>query len=465
MNWDHVIRGGEIITPASRYNTNIYIKDGKIAAITDEELPGEAKENTDASGLQVLPGLIDTHVHSRDGGATYKEDFFHSTQAAAAGGITTVFEMPNTNPPVNNSENFNNQVKNLKNKAHVNFGLWGICLGDLNIGDLQNLHHAGVIGFKYFWGYAVDENTYQLIYNYTDDMVDVIPPCDDGEVYAMLKEVAKTGQTFAIHAENSELINHLTEEMKKTGKSDYQTVLTSRPHLAEVLTIQTGISLAKATGARLHVLHISTAEGVKLIREAQAEGYPITGETCPHFLFLTEDDFEEVGNFMKVYPLVKSKSDQNALWEGISDGTITFVCSDHAPHTAEEKIEGDLWSIPSGMCGVETLAPLMLDAVSEKKITLEKLVSLLAENPAKQFGVFPQKGIIQVGSDADLTIVDMEKEFTIQNKDLHSKSKVSAYDHFNIKGKPVQTIVNGATIMKNGKVNSGVNGQLVTPKG
>lgn len=464
MTWDHIIRGGEIISTSSRYKANIYIKNGKIAAITNEELHGEAKEITDASGLKVLPGLIDTHVHSRDGGATYKEDFNHSTQAAAAGGITTVFEMPNTNPPVNNRENFVGQVENLQVKAHVNFGLWGICLGDLNLDDLPDLHELGVIGFKYFWGYAVDKNTYQLIYNYSDDMVDVIPPCDDGEVYAMLREVAKTGQTFAIHAENSNLINLLTEEAKATGKNDYQTVLSSRPHLAEVLTIQTGIAMAKATGAKLHVLHISTAEGVQLVREAQKEGYPITGETCPHFLFLTEDDFNQVGNFMKVYPLVKNKKDQKALWEGISDGTISFVCSDHAPHTNEEKTDGDLWSIPAGMCGVETLAPLMLNAVADKKISLEQFVALLSENPAKQFGVFPQKGTIQVGSDADFTIVDKNKEFTIRNKDLHSKSKVSAYDGFSVKGKPVQSIVNGVTVMKDGEIVGGINGKLVIPK-
>lgn len=462
MTWDHVIKGGEIVSPSSRYEANIYIKDGKIAAITNEDLPGEVKEITDASGRQVLPGLIDTHVHSRDGGATYKEDFNHSTQAAAAGGITTVFEMPNTNPPVNNRENFDYQVKNLSNKANVNFGLWGICLGNLNLNDLEGLHEAGVIGFKYFWGYAVDKNTFQLIYNYTDDMVDVIPPCDDGEVYAMLKEVAKTGQTFAIHAENSDVINHLTEEMKKTGKSDYETVLATRPHLVELLTIQTGIAMAKATGARLHILHISTAEGVNLVREAQREGYSITGETCPHFLFLTEDDYEEVGTSMKVYPLVKGKQDQAALWEGINDGTINLVCSDHAPHTEEEK-DGDLWSIPAGMCGVETLAPLMLNAVSDGKISLEQVVSLLSENPAKQFGVFPQKGAIQIGADADFTIVDMDKEFTIRNKDLHSKSKVSAYDGFSVKGKPVQTIVNGITVMKDEEVIPGVHGRLVLP--
>ncbi len=463
MEWDHIIQNGEIVTPTTQYKANIYVKDGKIVAITEKDLGGEAKEITDAKGKYVVPGLIDTHVHSRDGGATYKEDFFHSTQAAAAGGITTVFEMPNTNPPVNNADNFLKQVNNLQEKAHVNFGVWGICLGNLNLNDIHGLHEVGVIGFKYFWGYAVDKNTYQLIYNYTEDMVDVIPPSNDGEVFAMLREVAKTGQTFAIHAENSELINLLTEEMKKTGKSDYNTVLSSRPNLAEVMTIQAGISMAKETGTRLHILHVSTAEGVQLVREAQAEGYNITAETCPHFLFLTNEDYEKVGPVMKVYPLVKYRKDQDALWEGIADGTISFVCSDHAPHTEEEK-NGDLWSIPAGMCGVETLAPLMINAVSEKRISLNQLVSLLSENPAKQFGVFPQKGAIQVGSDADLTIIDMNKEFVIQREELHSKSKVTAFDGFEIKGAPIATIVNGVTVMKNGDIVTEPAGRLVTPK-
>src|SRR5699024_7558031 len=164
---------------------------------SNEDL-GNAEEVTDATGLFILPGLIDAHVHSRDGGATHKENFFTSTQAAAAGGITTIFEMPNTNPTVNNEEKFYKQERNLKQKAYVNFGIWGIGLGDLNIDEFQKLHRAGVIGFKHFWGYAVNQNTFQLQYNYSDEMKDVIPPCDDGEVYDMFKEVAKTGQVLAI---------------------------------------------------------------------------------------------------------------------------------------------------------------------------------------------------------------------------------------------------------------------------
>ncbi|MBM7599092.1 allantoinase [Virgibacillus halotolerans] len=463
MKWDHVIENGEIVTEEAIYQANIYIKAGKIASISADKLDGEAKEITDAKGLYILPGLIDTHVHSRDGGATYKEDFYHSTQAAAAGGITTLFEMPNTNPPINNAENFNKQVENLKKKAHVDFGLWGICLGDLNINELQDLNELGVIGFKYFWGYAVNKNTYGLIYNYVKGMKDVIPPSNDGEVYQMMEEVAKTGKTFAIHAENSDLINYLTTKVKKKGKSDYETILASRPNLAEELTIQTGIAMAKKTGLRLHILHVSTAEGVDLIKRAQEEGYPITAETCPHYLFLTNEDYDKIGPAMKVYPLVKYKKDQDRLWEGIKEGTLSFVCSDHAPHTPEEK-EGDLWNVPAGMCGVETLAPLMLNAVSDKKITFQKLVSLLSTNPAKQFGVYPQKGALQVGSDADLTIVDMNKQAIIKKEKLHSKSKVTAYDGVQIKGMPVMTIVRGTIVMKDGQIYAEPIGSLITPK-
>lgn len=462
MYWDHAILNGEIVTSDNRYKANIYIKDGKIACISREYLAETAKETTDATGLYILPGLIDTHVHSREGGATYKEDFYHLTKGAAAGGITTVFEMPNINPPISNKLNFEKQVANLSKKAHVNFGLWGICLGDLNLNELEDLNEAGVVGYKYFWGYAIDKQTYQLIYNYTKGMENVILPSDDGEVYEMFEEVSKTGKTIAIHAENSDLINYLTKKLKKTGKDDYETVLASRPNIVEELTIQTGIRIAKETGARLHIVHISTAEGVNLVRRAQAEGYPITAETCPHYLFLTNKDYAKIGPPMKVYPLVKYKEDQDSLWEGLMDGTLSFVCSDHAPHTEEDKI-GDLWSAPAGMSGVETLAPLMLNEVSNNRITIQQVVSLLSENPAKHFGVYPKKGSIQIGSDADLTIVDMSKHLTIKKEDLHSKGKVTAFDGFTVKGVPVATIINGTTVMKDGYVDSTkLIGKLVT---
>jgi allantoinase len=463
MIWDHVIKNGYIYNGTDFIKGNLYINDGKIAAISENELEGEAKKTTDANEKYVLPGFIDTHVHSRDPGATYKEDFYHSTQAAAAGGVTTVFEMPNTNPPINNVENLYKQKDNLTPKAHVDFGIWGICLGDLNRNEISPLHEAGVIGFKFFWGYAINSETFQLAYNYKEGDEGVIPPLPDGEVYDIFKEVEKTGQILAIHAENNEIIQRLTQQVEDSGRRDYEALLEGRPNLAEEMTIQSGIAMAKKLGTRLHILHVSTGEGVKLVRQAQAEGYPITSETCPHFLFLSNEDYEKVGPQMKVYPPVKYKKDQDELWRGIQDGTVSIVCSDHAPHTEEEK-DGDLWSIPAGMCGVETLAPLLLNAVSEGKITLKQVCDLLSENPAKQYGIYPNKGSLAVGTDADITIVDMNAEMIIKRENLHSKSKVTAFDQFPVKGVPAATIVRGVTVMEEGQIVSEPIGQMIKPK-
>lgn len=454
QQWDLIIKNGIAYLNNHFAHSNIYIKDGKIGAITGKELTSDveksAKEVIDADGKYVLPGFIDTHIHSRDPGSTYKEDFYHSSIAAAMGGITTVFEMPNNNPPINNIENFRAQEKNLSAKAFVDFAIWGICLGKENNKDILPLHEAGVIGFKFFWGYALDKRTYQLVYNYKEGTEDVIPPLADGEVYSIFREVQKTGQILAIHAENNEIIQALTAEVIQTGKLDYEALLASRPNLAEEMTVYSGIAMAKKLGTRLHILHISTEEGLKLVRNAQKEGYKnITTETCPHYLFLNNEDYSSIGPQMKVYPLIKYKKDQEALWEGIKDKTISIVCSDHAPHTEEEKT-GDLWSIPAGMCGVETLAPLLLNAVNEDKLSLAEVCEVLSVNPSKKFGIFPQKGSLLVGTDADITIVDLDKESVIERGELHSKSKVTAYDQFEVKGLPIMTIVRGIKVMENG---------------
>ncbi|NGP44851.1 allantoinase AllB [Bacillaceae bacterium SIJ1] len=459
--WDVEIKNGTLVHADRLEKANVYIKDGKIAAVSATELPG-AEKTIDASGQYVFPGFIDTHVHSRDPGGTHKEDFAHSTRAAAAGGITSIFEMPNTKPPVDNPANFDAQKANLSEKAFVDFGLWGICLGHLNNDQQLPLAKKGVIGLKFFWGYAVHQKTFELMYNYKPGMEDVIPPFTDGEVYEMFEHAAKTDKVFAIHAENSALIQQLTARVEARGGKTYRDLLEGRPSLAESLTIETGISMARATGARLHILHISTKEGVELVRKAQQEGLPITGETCPHYLFLHEGDYEKVGPKMKVYPPVKFKEDQDALWEGLADGTLSHVCSDHAPHTAEEK-DGDLWSIPAGMCGVESLAPLMLNAVSEGRLELTDVSRLLAEGPAKLFGVDKQKGTLAIGSDADVTIVDMNVHKPIVEAELHSKSKVTAYDGFPVKGWPVMTIVRGHVQMAEGQLAEKECGQLILP--
>lgn len=451
--WDHVVKNGILVLPEGTERADVYIRDGIIQAISSDPLPGEAKEVTDASGKYVFPGFIDSHVHSRDGriGAHHKEDFSYSTKAASCGGITTIFEMPNCNPTIYSEDNLNDLISIVEPKAYTDFGVWGICLGDLNNEELTKLYKAGVIAFKFFWGYAIDSKAFQLIYNYEPGMEGVIPPLDNGEVYKIFREVAKTGKRIGIHAEDFFIIKTLTDEIRSKGEDTYSALLESRPEVAETIVIDTAIRIAEETGVKLHILHVGCAGGVELIRRAKARGMDITAETCPHYLLLTEEDADRVGTPMKVYPVIRTKKDREAVWEGIKDGTLSIVCSDHAPHTKEEKSQG-FWKAPAGISGTETMNMIVLDGVNRGLITIQEAMKVLSENPAKIYGIYPKKGSLEIGTDADLTIVDMDIEYVFHQDDMHSKVKMSPYDGYEFKGRAVQTILRGNTIMKDGEI-------------
>jgi len=465
MHWDHVIKNGTIVTARETYRGNIYVKDEKIAAISAIELPGESNEITDAQEKYVLPGFIDSHVHSRDGysGAHYKEDFYHSTMAAACGGITTVYEMPNCNPAVYCVENFNKLIECITPKANVDFGVWGLCLGDINNGELVALNDAGVVAFKFFWGYAIDAKNYQLIYNYKEGMENIIPPLDQGQVYKIFREVAKTGKSVGIHAENFDIIKILTEEVVASGDDSYEAMLRSRPPMSEITIIEAAISIAKELGTHLHILHLAAGDGVDLIHKAQAEGVKVTAETCPHYLALTDKDAAKHGALMKGYPPVRTQYDQDKLWAGLNSGVLSHVCSDHAPHSPEEKQAG-LWSAPAGMATIETMCYIMINAVSEGKISINKLADVLSEQPAKLYGMHPMKGSLEIGSDADMVILDMNCEYTFHQENLHSRTKLSPFDGRKLKGKPVKTILRGRTIAKDCQLLEKATGKFVRPK-
>ena len=211
----------------------------------------------------------------------------------------------------------------------------------------------------------------------------------------------------------------------------------------------------------MHILHLAAKEGVELIKNAQEKGYPVTGETCSHYLCLCDEDFDRVGPLMKVYPPVRTREDQEVLWQGIKTGVLSMVSSDHAPHTEEEK--GDLWTSPAGMASIETLASLMINEVRQVRITINQLVYVLSENPAMVFGIYPEKGSLEVGTDADITIVDLNVKSTIKKEQLHSKSKITPFDGYNITGAPVQTIVRGRTVAKNGQIVGEPGGKFIRP--
>lgn len=464
MDWDLVIKGGTLVTASESKQANLYVKDGKIAAVSAVELPGTCGEVIDAAGKLVFPGFIDTHVHSRDGsrGAHYKEDFFHSSMAGAVGGVTTIYEMPNCNPAIYNVEMLEDLKKTITPKAHTDFGVWGLCLGDLNNSEIEALDRAGVVGFKYFWGYAIDEKTYQLVYNYTPGMQGVIPPYDEGKIFQIFRTVAKTGKKLAIHAEHFDLIKLFTSEVTSAGEKGYAAVLKARPDFSETTVINTAIAFAEQTGCHLHILHLAAGKGVDLIRKAQQRGVPVTGETCPHYLALTDRDAERVGVMIKGYPPVRTQEDQDLLWGGLKDGTLSFVCSDHAPHSAEEK-QQDFWVAPAGNATIETMSMILLDAMNKGKITENEVAKFLSENPAKEFGTYPQKGSLTVGGDADFAIVDPNAEYVFHQESMHSRTKLSPYDGGTYRGRVVQTVLRGMTVAKDGEIVGAPRGHFIRP--
>jgi len=446
MRVDLLIKNGTIVTPERTFEGSIAVKDGKIAAvIAGGELP-EADEVYDATGKVVTAGLIDGHVHFREPGVDYKEDFQTGSTAAAFGGITTVIDMPNVKPPLSDLDSFNKKIECGNARSLVDYGVFGVILQE-NKDDLKAIADAGIVGFKIFLGSTIGN----------------IPAPDDGMMYEEFKIVAETGLRCGFHAENNQIINHFTKQLKDAGVTDPKCFPESRPAVAEADAINKVINFSKYTGAKVHIYHMSSKEGVELVKEAKAQGVDITAETCPHYLLKNVSDYDKVGPILKMNPPVRYKEDNERLWEGLNEGSVDMIATDHSPHTKEEK-SGNIWEATAGFCGVETSVPLMLTAVNEGKISLTDYVRCASETPAKVWSIFPQKGSLYVGTDADITIIDMNKEGVIRNDELHSKNNVGPYDGDKTKGAPVATIVRGKFIMKDGELLGKPGyGQLVKP--
>lgn len=457
-----VIRNGTVVTSQGRYEADLVCEDGVIAEMRPAGSAARGDDEIEARGLLVFPGFIDPHVHSRDPGLTEKEDFEHSTRAAAAGGVTTVLEMPNAVPPVSDVATFREREKHHARVASVDFGLWGISLGAENLQELPALIREGVVGVKLFWGYALDRRTKQLVYNLADTSPeDLIMPPDNGEVFEIFRTIAHAGGLLAAHCEDREVIEAAQRALGRKIVT-YDDFLAARPDTAEAAAIALGAEFARATDCRFHVVHVSSARGVQLVRTAQREGTSISAETCPHYLTLTGEFFSSIGPVMKIYPPVRNASDSRALWNGIRDGTITSLGSDHAPHTIEEK-QRDLAAAPAGAIGVETIVPVLLNEVMKGRISPEKLSWVLSEGTARLYRLYPQKGSMQPGTDADFTIVDPRAEWTIRNERLHSKNPLSPWDGFSGRGLARFGVVRGRVVMRDGDPTGEQRGRLVRP--
>lgn len=424
----------------------ISIEKGKIVAIAKDDSLPKAGITINAQNMLILPGVIDIHTHILDLVYSYREDFLTGTQAAASGGVTTILEMPLGIEGKTAIESFEMQIEAMKKRSIVDFGLIGAA-GYHTIKSIPKLARKGVVGFKTFMINTPEEEA---------ELKDLSAK-DDYYLLKIFKEIAKTGLVSSVHAENDSIISHNIQALKEKNKIDFQAHTNSRPAIAEDEASMRAMVLANEAGVKLNLVHMSSKNSFENIKIAKARGWDVTCEITPHHLFFTDEDGKRIGPWLKVNPPVRTKEHQKAAWEALNDGVIDFIASDHSPYSYEEKnVElknGNYFEVGSGTPGLETMLPMMLDAVNKNQTTLSKLVEVLSTNPAKRFGLYPRKGIIKIGADADLVIVDMKKEYSIKNDNMFTKMKITVFDGFNVKGKIEKTLVRGKTVFDNGAFN------------
>ncbi len=454
---DLVIENGKVFVENKLVEANVSLDKGKIVSIEKKSSSLNALETIDAKNKIIIPGGIDVHTHILDLIYSYRDDFVTGTQGAASGGITTVLEMPLGIEGKTALESFEMQLEEMRKKCLVDYGLIGAA-GHNTIDSIKELAKRGVVGFKTFMINAPKEEA---------ELKDLAAKNN----YFLLKifsEIAKTGLVSCVHAENDGIIAHEIKKHLETGRRDFQAHTDSRPAIAEDLACLQAMMLANHANVKLNLVHMSSRTAFDRIRRAKAIGWDVSCEITPHHLLFTTEEAEKIGPWLKVNPPIRSKEHNDAAWKALIDGTIDFVASDHSPYSHEEKDvkakDNNFFECGSGTPTLETMLPVMLDAVNKKRLSLSRLVDAIATRPAKRFGLYPRKGEIQVGADADLVIIDMKKEYTLRNEDMYTKSKITVFDGMKIQGKVEQTIVRGKVVFDKGKfpVKKG-SGEYITP--
>lgn len=445
VNADLVIKNGTIVTESFTFEGAVAVNNGKISSITSNENAPSANKVIDAKGLHILPGVIDVHVHFRDPGYTYKEDFGSGSAAAAAGGVTLIFDMPNNSPPPKNVDALNQKIEAAK-KAVVDYGLYGL-LTENNLSDIAPLAEAGVIGYKCFMG----------------ETVGAIPPPNDGEMLDQFAVVSKANLRVSVHAENDPILKYRIKKLRSEGRGDAHAHYESRPHVVEEEAVRRAILYAAESKTKLHIAHLSGSRALAAVAEAKRRYQPVTAETGPHYLLLDDEQYVKIGSLMKMNPSIKTADDKAALWEALNNGTVDMIATDHSPHALEEKQKPMIFDCISGFPGLETAVPLMLTGVNKGLLPLTTYVKLTSANPARAWRLYPQKGVIRVGSDADITIVDLKAKSKVDPSKFYSKAKWSPFDGFEVQGLPVYTIVRGNLVMDHGVVDTKPVGKMVSP--
>mgnify|MGYP000542219222 CR=1 FL=1 len=421
---DLIIKNGQCYINGKLENKDIAVKDSRISKIG--EVSEEAKEVYDAKNQTVLPGCIDTQTHFREPGSTDTEDLHSGSRAAVAGGITAVFEMPNTNPPTSNIKEFQRKLDLAKNRMYCNYAFYFGATAD-NVNQLAELKDLeGCCGIKLFAG----SSTGNLLVADEKDIDKVFENCS---------------KVVAVHSEDEEVLNK-NKKLIKSG--DVHSHPVWRSEECAMSSTRRIVRLAEKHNKKAHVLHITTKQEIDFLSQHKGN---ITFEITPqHLTIYAPDCYDKLGTYAQMNPPIRDKTHQDRLWYAIKNNYNDTIGSDHAPHLKVNK-DKSYPDSPSGMPGVQTLLPVMLDHVNNDKIKLEQLIKLICENPVKIFGIY-NKGYIKIGYDADITVVDLNRYIEIKNENIQSKCGWSPYNGHKFKGTPVLTVVNGKIKMNDGKL-------------
>lgn len=431
--YDLLIRGGRCVLPHGTMEVDIAVRDGRIAAIGRDL--GEARQVIEATGQLVLPGVVDGHVHISEPGRTHWEGYETATRAAAKGGVTCIVEMPiNQLPATIDRATLRIKLEAGRGKLMVDVASLGGLVPDHLFG-ISELDSEGVVGYKAFMSSSGDPNI-------AEDLHGV----DDYQLWQGMKAIAATGKPLCIHAENAPICDQLTAAYAQAGRTDMLSYPETRPVLTEVEAVRRAIYLARQTGCRLHICHLSSVEAAEEVARARREGMPISSETCLHYLIFTSADGERLGTTMKCSPPIRGEEQRQGLWQRLLAGEIDMIVSDHSPCPPEMK-QGEPLLAWGGISALQSSLELLFDELVLQRGRPEtELVRLLCSRPAELFGLSDRKGSLELGKDADIVLLDARDAYTLSAEDLEYRHQISPYIGRRIGARVSRTLLRGQQI-------------------
>ncbi|HWF53692.1 MAG TPA: allantoinase AllB [Solirubrobacteraceae bacterium] len=427
---------------------DIGIADGLIGATAPGgTLAGSATEECDAGELTALPGGVDVHVHCNEPGRTEWEGFATASAALAAGGFTAFFDMPlNAMPATTDVAAFDRKLAHATEASRLDFALWGGLVPG-NLPELEPLHRRGVVGFKAFM---------------CETGIQDFRPVDDATLRDGMREIAALGSILAVHAENDAITGSLTAAARARGRTDARAYLQSRPPIVELEAIGRAIALAADTGCRLHIVHVSTANGVELVQAARHRGVDVSWETTPHHLAFTGEDVERIGVLAKCTPVMHDAANRDRLWAHVAGDPDAIVASDHSPAPASLKPEGDFFAAWGGISGAQSTRGVLLQGVADGRLALDAALAVTGANPARRFGL-GSKGVIAPGRDADLALVDLDARWALGTAELRYRHAHSPFVGTPLRGAVRHLLARGRWLIRDGEPRPGHHGRLLVP--